>query len=138
MLVVVVGPCGSGKSTLVARLQTAGYQARAVAQEHSRIPELWRHGGQPDALIYLDASPSTITYRRQNDFPRWLYDKQVRRLESARQHATLYLQTDDLAAAVVQQRVLEHLEQTTTSTTDEAGRADHVQRPGIRRDAALD
>ena len=116
MLVVVVGPCGSGKSTLVAQLQAAGYEARAVAQEHSRVPELWKHGGEPDALIYLDASPSTITNRRQNDFPRWLYDKQVRRLESARQHATLYLQTDNLAAAVVQQRVLEHLEQAITRT----------------------
>ncbi len=118
MLVVVVGPCGSGKSTLVARLQTAGYEARAVAQEHSRIPELWKHGGEPDALIYLDASPSTITRRRQNDFPEWLYAKQVRRLMSAREHATLYLHTDNLAAVVVQQRVLEHLTKTTTRTTD--------------------
>lgn len=118
MLVIVVGPCGSGKSTLVARLQSAGYNARVVAQEHSRIPDLWKHGGEPDALIYLDASPSTITSRRQNDFPGWLYDKQVSRLTSAREHATLYLHTDELAAAVVQQRVLEHLQATTTHTTD--------------------
>jgi adenylate kinase len=109
MLVVIVGPCGSGKSTLVEHLRHVGYTARAVAQEHSRVPELWKHGGTPDALIYLDASPSAITTRRQNDFPGWLYDKQVSRLSSARANATLYLHTDQLSAADVQQRVLEHL-----------------------------
>lgn len=71
--------------------------------------ELWRHGGNPDALIFLDATPRTITTRRQNDFPRWLYDKQISRLDSARTHATLYLHTDHLSANDVEQRVLEHL-----------------------------
>ena len=109
MLVVIVGPCGSGKSTLVELLQIDGYTARVVAQEHSRVPELWRHGGEPDALIYLDASPSIITIRRHNEFPDWLYDKQVRRLSSARAHATLYLNTDTLSAADVHSRVRAHL-----------------------------
>ncbi len=110
MLVVVVGPCGSGKSTLVELLQNDGYTARVVAQEHSRVPELWRHGGDPDILIYLDASPATITLRRQNEFPDWLYHKQLRRLLSARAHATLYVDTDPLSVADVHKRVLNHLE----------------------------
>jgi thymidylate kinase len=109
MVVVVVGPCGSGKSTLVQHLRTLGYDARSVAQEHSVVRELWQHGGKPDHLIYLDASPDTITRRRQNEFPRWLYAKQTCRLRSARDHATFYLQTDELSAADVQGRVLEHL-----------------------------
>lgn len=109
MDVVVVGPCGSGKSTLVERLQTLGYAARAVAQEHSRVHELWRHAGEPDALIFLDASPTTITARRDNEFPPWLHEKQMRRLASARAHATLYLDTDRLSAWDVEQRVLAHL-----------------------------
>lgn len=109
MQIVIVGPCGSGKSTLVGSLQQAGFAARAVAQEHSRVRELWRHGGQPDALIFLDASPQTITERRQNDFPRWLYDKQILRLASARAHATLYLNTDTLSAADVERQALSHL-----------------------------
>lgn len=110
MLVIVVGPCGSGKTTLVAALQAAGFTARVVAQEHSRVPELWRHGGDPDALIYLDASPAVITRRRDNDFPAWLHAKQRRRLASAREHAALYIDTDDLSAAAVRQRVLDFLE----------------------------
>jgi thymidylate kinase len=109
MLVVVVGPCGSGKTTLVKRLQALGYSARAVAQEHSQIDELWRHGGKPDALIFLDASPATITRRRQNEFPEWLYRMQIERLRSARQNATLYLHTDRVPAVEVQRRVIEHL-----------------------------
>jgi thymidylate kinase len=109
MLVVVVGPCGSGKTTLVARLQTSGYAARAVAQEHSQIDELWKHGGMPDALIFLDASPAMITRRRQNEFPQWLYAAQTQRLRSAREHATLYLHTDRLSPGEVQRRVVDHL-----------------------------
>ena len=109
MQVVVVGPCGSGKTTLVRRLQALGYTARAVAQEHSMIPDLWRHGGQPDALIFLNATPATISARRRNEFPAWLYTKQMQRLQSAREHATLYLQTDPLLPTEVEQRVLLHL-----------------------------
>jgi adenylate kinase family enzyme len=109
MLVIVVGPCGSGKSTLVARLKAQGYRARTVAQEHSHIDELWKHGGMPDALIFLDASPATITRRRQNLFPEWLYTAQIERLRSARAHATLYLHTDRLSPGEVQRQVLEHL-----------------------------
>jgi adenylate kinase family enzyme len=109
MLVVVVGPCGSGKTTLVARLKALGYMARTVAQEHSHIRELWKHGGTPDALIFLDASANTITRRRQNLFPQWLYSAQLQRLRSARAHASLYLHTDRLSAAEVQRRVLDHL-----------------------------
>lgn len=109
ILVVVVGPCGSGKSTLVARLQAEGYDAHVVAQEHSGVPDLWKHGSAPDALIFLDASPRTITVRRANDFPSWLYQKQLRRLDSARTHATLYLSTDRLSPGDVHQRVLDHL-----------------------------
>ncbi len=109
MVIVVVGPCGSGKTTLVARLQAAGYDARVVAQEHSAVPDLWRHGGEPDALIYLDASPAVISRRRQNEFPRWLYGRQLRRLRVARERATLYLHTDHLDPRDVEARVLDHL-----------------------------
>lgn len=110
MRIVVVGPCGSGKSTLVAELQDRGYDAHAVAQEHSAVHDLWLHGGRPDVLIFLDASPATITARRQNNFPGWLYGKQMRRLRSAREHATMYLHTDRLSIGEVLRWVLGHLQ----------------------------
>lgn len=116
MRVVIVGPCGSGKSTLAAQLAQRGYDAHIVAQEHSRVRELWRHGGEPDALIYLDASPPTITARRHNNFPAWLYAKQQQRLASARSHASLYLHTDRLSAAAVEHRVVDHLQRVRPAT----------------------
>lgn len=111
MQVVVVGPCGSGKTTLVTWLQAQGYIARAVAQEHSAVHDLWKHGGMPAALIFLDASPTVITARRRNEFPAWLYAIQITRLADARAHTTLYLHTDQLDQRTVQQRVLAHLHQ---------------------------
>lgn len=107
--IVVVGPCGSGKSTLVRTLNARGYAARAVAQEHSGIPDLWRHGGQPAALIMLEATPATITARRQAEFPRWLHAKQIRRLAAARAAADLMIATDRASPAEVATTVIAFL-----------------------------
>lgn len=109
--IVIVGACGTGKSTLVKALQALGYHARVVAQEHSAVPDLWAHEDMPSALIMLDATPAVISERRHNDFPQWLYDQQRIRLRSAEAYATLYLHTDTLAAADVQQQVIQHLQE---------------------------
>ncbi len=109
--IVIVGACGTGKSTLAAALQELGYPARIVAQEHSAIPDLWAHEDMPSALIMLDASPAVISQRRHNDFPQWLYDQQRERLRSAEAYATLFLHTDTLAPAEVQRQVIQHLQQ---------------------------
>jgi GTPase SAR1 family protein len=106
MEVVVVGPCGSGKSTLVRRLIAHGYDARVVAQEHSAAPELWRHAGDPAALIVLEAELDTINRRRGGDFPPWLLARQHERLASARAHATLVLQTDHVTPEEVAAKVI--------------------------------
>ncbi len=108
--VVVVGPCGSGKSTLVAALEARGYAARAVAQEHSVIPDLWRHAGKPAVLIMLEAEQATITERRGADFPSWLLRQQRERLASAREHANLRVVTDDATPEQVLTRVVEYLQ----------------------------
>lgn len=110
-MIVVVGPCGTGKTTLVQALHARGYGARVVAQEHSAIAELWAHGGWPSALIMLDASPTVIGQRRHNAFPAWLYHQQRARLQSAEAHATLYLHTDTLSPDDVLERVLTHVHQ---------------------------
>lgn len=107
--VVIAGPCGSGKSTLVNTLTTAGFSARAVAQEHSVIHELWQHGGKPLALIVLEASPPVITQRRGTDFPAWLHHEQMERLASAREHADLIVDTDRRSAQEVGTIVVDFL-----------------------------
>jgi GTPase SAR1 family protein len=109
MEIVVVGPCGSGKSTLVTALTQHGYTARAVAQEHSAVPTLWQHGGTPAVLVYLEAERGTISRRRGADFPAWLLRQQRRRLASARVHADLVIQTDQATPGQVLARVLDHV-----------------------------
>lgn len=111
MRIAIVGPCASGKSTLVAALRAAGYDARHVAQEHSYVPAMWLRVTRPDVLIYLDANDQTVRARRPYtlETPHWLDDER-RRLTHALAHCDLYLPTDDLSAAEVQDRVLGFLE----------------------------
>ena len=109
MDVVVVGPCGAGKTTLVDALITRGYAARVVAQEHSIVRDLWRHGGHPAALVMLEAEPATIAARRHAEFPAWLYAKQFQRLAAARAHADLLIATDQVQAEEVTRQVIAFL-----------------------------
>ena len=103
-LIAVVGPCASGKSSLVRRLKALGYNVRHVAQDHSYVPDMWRRLTDPDLLIYLDAELSTIARRRRISWgERYLADER-HRLRHARQHCDLYLSTDDLT----EEKVLEH------------------------------
>ena len=99
--IVIVGPCASGKTTLVRGLWARGYAgARVVAQEHSGVIDLWkRRGAQaPDVLIYLDARLETIAARqRRADWTAEYLSEQLRRLSSAWTACDLYLPTDDLA-----------------------------------------
>jgi pantothenate kinase len=90
--VAVVGHCASGKSTLVTALRREGFDANAVAQEHSGIPWLWRHSA-PDVLIYLDVPLATVRDRRGQEWPQAVYDAQEERLTEARAHADLIIDT---------------------------------------------
>lgn len=109
--VAVVGVCASGKSTLVAALKEAGYEARHVAQEHSFVPTMWQRLSQPDVLIYLDADYETIIARRpQTTFRVDDLVEQNRRLFHARQNCDLYLDTRNMKPADIQARVLSFLE----------------------------
>ena len=98
MRISVVGVCASGKTMLVNGLRRHGYEARACAQEHSYAPAMWQKIARPDVLIYLDAGLATIRRRR----PGTTYSAQDlvvarHRLRHARQHADLYIATDDLS-----------------------------------------
>jgi hypothetical protein len=88
--VAVVGHCASGKTTLVGALRRAGYDAHAVAQEHSAIAWLWKHS-EPDALIYIHVPLETVRARRGEEWPQAVYDAQEERLADARAHADLIL-----------------------------------------------
>ena len=109
-LIGVVGPCGSGKSTLIAGLEKYGYTCRHIAQEHSYVQAMWQIIAKPDLLIYLDASFSISTARRQLSWQKKDHDEQIHRLDHARAHAHLVLDTDDLTPEEVLRQVLEFLQ----------------------------
>ena len=108
-LVGVVGPCGSGKSTLIAQLEPRGYACRHIAQEHSYVKDMWRRISHPDLLIFLDASFPVSTARRQLKWLESDHAEQQRRLSHARQHADLIVDTDSLTPAQVLDLVLAFL-----------------------------
>lgn len=89
-----MGNCASGKTSVVRALRWRGYEAWSVAQEHSVIPDLWERQ-DPDVVIYLDVSLDAVRFRRGNrSWPGWIYDAQRQRLQNARDHADLVIDTD--------------------------------------------
>ncbi len=109
MRIAVVGPCASGKTVLAERLRKLGYEARECVQEHSYVPTMWQKISQPDVLVYLDASLSSIAARRSADWSEEYLAKLNRRLSHARQHCDLYVQTDGLSEEEVLERALDFL-----------------------------
>ena len=106
--IVVVGPCAAGKTTLVAALRALGYDARVSGQEHSAIPTLWQHS-DPDVLIALDVDIAAVRDRRGGQWPEWLHDLQVQRLDAASRAADLAIDTSALRAQAVVDRVVAYL-----------------------------
>lgn len=107
--VAVVGPCASGKTTLVGHLRAHGFEARSIAQEHSQAPSLYRRNGA-NVLVYLDVSYAVVRRRREVAWgPERLRDEAVR-LRGARRDADLVIDTDGLRAEEVLERVLGYLE----------------------------
>jgi hypothetical protein len=98
--IVVVGPCASGKTTLVAGLRRLGYEALVCGQEHSDVATLWRHS-DPDLVIALEIDLATLRRRRGEEWPEWLYALQRRRLRDAAAAAALTLDTGRLGEAAV-------------------------------------
>jgi ABC-type cobalamin/Fe3+-siderophores transport system ATPase subunit len=108
-IIGIVGPCGSGKSTLIAGLESYGFVCRHIAQEHSYVRAMWQKITKPDILIYLAASFPVCTARRQLNWQPADHEEQLRRLAHARDHANLLIDTDHLAPEQVLQRALEYL-----------------------------
>lgn len=106
----VVGPCAAGKSTLVGQLRSRGLQVRHIAQEHSYVPDMWRQIANPDVLIYLDVSFEVSRQRTGSSWSRDIYGNQVERLAHARQHADLFIETDERTPEQVLGIVVDYLE----------------------------
>jgi deoxyadenosine/deoxycytidine kinase len=106
MKIGIVGPCASGKTTLVSGLAQHGFAPRHIAQEHSYVADMWKRITNPDLLIYLDVSYPLTLQRRKMDWTEKEYAEQLYRLRHARQHADLYLLTDHLSPDEVLQQVL--------------------------------
>jgi deoxyadenosine/deoxycytidine kinase len=106
MLIGVIGPCSAGKSTLIQALGDHGYSARHIAQEHSYVPDMWRRIVNPDVLIYLDVSYTVSMRRRPLEMDEKEFFEEVSRLSHAREHADLYLHTDNLTPQEVLDQVL--------------------------------
>ncbi len=106
MLIGVVGPCGAGKSSLVAGLKARGFNVRHIAQEHSYVPDMWNRVSHPDILIYLEVSYENTIARRKLDWTFEEFTEQLRRLRHARQHAQLVLDTNTLTVMQVLETVI--------------------------------
>ena len=98
--VVVVGPCASGKSTLVESLRQLGYDAVVSAQEHSDVPTLWRRS-RPSALVVLTVDLPTTSRRRHRQWPATLHHVQRDRLRLAVAEATATIDTSSLSPMAV-------------------------------------
>ena len=95
-LIGVVGPCGSGKSTLTEGLEKSGYACRHIAQEHSYVPDMWQIMTKPDVLIYLNVSFKISTDRTKLNWQEKDYTEQLHRLSHARAHANIIIDTDSM------------------------------------------
>jgi len=105
-LIGVVGPCASGKSTLIAGLTRLGFRTRHIAQEHSYVPDMWQRLTNPDILVFLDASYVITCQRRKLDWREEDWQEQQQRLSHARAHADLYLDTGNLTVEEVLAKVV--------------------------------
>ena len=108
--IVIVGPCGAGKSTLAEGLTDRHIPARQITQEHSFVPNMWKLLSKPDILIYLDASFEACNQRKQLDWGPKDHAEQIRRLAHARQHCDIYLPTDGLNPEEILHSVLKSLQ----------------------------
>lgn len=111
MLIGFVGPCASGKSTITSELEARGYRTRHIAQEHSYVKDMWQRLTNPDILIFLQASYPVTVKRRNLNWREKDYDEQQRRLAHAREHADLFIDTDDLSIDEVVQQILIYIDQ---------------------------
>jgi len=125
--VVVVGPCASGKSTLVESLRSVGYDAVVSAQEHSDVTTLWRRS-RPDALVGLVVDLETTSRRRGRPWPASLYGQQRERLAVAMSAAVAVIDTSTMTQMAVLAATTRALREHGVFPTRHGGTADVADR----------
>jgi len=110
-LVGIVGPCSAGKTTLKQGLEQHGIHAKHIAQEHSYVQDMWQRLTNPDVLIFLEVSYPVAQKRRKLSWTLKEYQIQKKRLENARQHANLLLDTDQLTPDEILKKTLDFLKE---------------------------
>ncbi len=119
-IIKVVGMSASGKSTLVNGLRDRGYDARPISQEHSNMPELWRHFERPEILIHLNLSLEGQRTRRPDvSWTRKWHEQEAQRLEHAVGHADVKIDTESLTADQVLEIALHYLKNRRIAHADE-------------------
>lgn len=107
----IVGPCSSGKTTLLNGLKEYNYRGRHIAQEHSYVADMWQKIVNPDILIYLDVSFHVSQQRRKLDWTIKQFDDQQTRLSHAREHADLIINTSNMSISEVLENALIFLQE---------------------------
>ena len=109
-IIGIVGPCKSGKTTLKRGLEQHGYNIKHIAQEHSYVKDMWRKIANPDILVFLDVSFEATLLRSNLSWTFSEYQTQLGRLSHARQHADIFVQTDEKTPEDILEEVLASLE----------------------------
>ncbi len=92
-------------------LKQRGYlNVRPIVQEHSYVPYMWQRITNPDVLIYLDVSYENAQKRRWLNWTPEDYVEQLRRLQHAREHAHLSVDTNSLSVEGVLEEVVQFLD----------------------------
>ncbi|MCL5256854.1 MAG: hypothetical protein M1319_03540 [Chloroflexi bacterium] len=121
--IIIVGVCGSGKTTLADSLTALGYNAHTCAQEHSYVPYLWKRR-DPDCLICLDAAAETVRHRLDVTWSDIYLSDERKRLANAQDNCYIYVNTDHLTAQEVLDIVLRAVEDWLDRSQGEQGPQD--------------
>jgi thymidylate kinase len=113
----IVGPCGAGKTTLISSLNFYNINSKHIVQEHSYVKDMWRRLANPDILIYLDVNYEKTIQRKNLDWSRAEFETQIQRLQHAKTHANLIIDTTNLTEKEVLEAVLNFLVSTSIIET---------------------
>ena len=90
-------------------LEKHNYRAHHIAQEHSYSPTMWQRIVNPDILVFLDVSYQKTLERSDMTWSEKEYQEQQKRLAHAREHADLYILTDNFSEKEVVEKILDYL-----------------------------